>query len=569
MNKSIMQKARGLEKAELVLKNGRIINVYTNEIEAGDIAIENGMIIGIGNYDGIKEIDMKNHYIAPGLIDGHVHIESSMLTPAEFAKLIVPKGTTTIIADPHEIANVSGVEGIKFMLENSKDLPLNVYIMLPSCVPATSMENAGAKITAEDIESLRGLPNVLGLGEVMDYPAVLEGERTIHEKIRVMTPMLIDGHAPDIIGNDLNAYITAGVMTDHECTEVNSMIERLRRGMYVHLREGSVTRNLSTLLKGITKDNKHRVLFCTDDKHPEDIKKEGHINYNINLATKEKIEPLDAICMATVNAAQCYKLDHLGAIAPGKDADLIVFEDLYDIEPILVFKKGKIVAKCDEALFETKASLNDSIVDSVHFNGEDIHLKLPLKSEKVKVIELIESNITTKKIIERVKIKNNYFHYDQDKDILKLALIERHHNTKNVGIGLVKGFGFKNGALATTIAHDSHNLVVVGDSDEAMMTAIKKIKEIKGGIVLVKDNKVVDYLQLEIGGIMTNQGADIVSERLRTMHEIIKTMGLNEKIDDPFIQLSFLSLPVIPELKLTDFGLFDVNAFKHVPIEEE
>jgi adenine deaminase len=569
MNKSIMQKARGLEKAELVLKNGRIINVYTNEIEAGDIAIENGMIIGIGNYDGIKEIDMKNHYIAPGLIDGHVHIESSMLTPAEFAKLIVPKGTTTIIADPHEIANVSGVEGIKFMLENSKDLPLNVYIMLPSCVPATSMENAGAKITAEDIESLRGLPNVLGLGEVMDYPAVLEGERTIHEKIRVMTPMPIDGHAPDIIGNDLNAYITAGVMTDHECTEVNSMIERLRRGMYVHLREGSVTRNLSTLLKGITKDNKHRVLFCTDDKHPEDIKKEGHINYNINLATKEKIEPLDAICMATINAAQCYKLDHLGAIAPGKDADLIVFEDLYDIEPILVFKKGKIVAKCDEALFETKASLNDSIVDSVHFNGEDIHLKLPLKSEKVKVIELIESNITTKKIIEKVKIKNNYFQYDQDKDILKLALIERHHNTKNVGIGLVKGFGFKNGALATTIAHDSHNLAVVGDSDEAMMTAIKKIKEIKGGIVLVKDHKVVDYLQLEIGGIMTNQGADIVSERLRNMHEIIKTMGLNEKIDDPFIQLSFLSLPVIPELKLTDLGLFDVNAFKHVPIEEE
>ncbi|MFU8785852.1 MAG: adenine deaminase [Candidatus Izemoplasmataceae bacterium] len=569
MNKSIMQKARGLEKAELVLKNGRIINVYTNEIETGDIAIENGMIIGIGNYDGIKEINMKNHYIAPGLIDGHVHIESSMLTPAEFAKLIVPKGTTTIIADPHEIANVSGVEGIKFMLENSKDLPLNVYIMLPSCVPATSMENAGAKITAEDIESLKGLPNVLGLGEVMDYPAVLEGEHTIHEKIRVMTPMPIDGHAPDIIGNDLNAYITAGVMTDHECTEVNSMIERLRRGMYVHLREGSVTRNLSTLLKGITKDNKHRVLFCTDDKHPEDIKKEGHINYNINLATKEKIEPLDAICMATINAAQCYKLDHLGAIAPGKDADLIVFEDLYDIEPILVFKKGKIVAKCDEALFETKASLNDSIVDSVHFNGEDIHLKLPLKSEKVKVIELIESNITTKKIIEKVKIKNNYFQYDKDKDILKLALIERHHNTKNVGIGLVKGFGFKNGALATTIAHDSHNLAVVGDSDEAMMTAIKKIKEIKGGIVLVKDNKVVDYLQLEIGGIMTSQGADIVSERLRNMHEIIKTMGLNEKIDDPFIQLSFLSLPVIPELKLTDLGLFDVNAFKHVPIEEE
>ena len=562
-----MKKARGDQKASLVLKNGRIINVYSGEIEELDIAIDDGKIIGIGTYNGIKEIDLKKMYVAPGLIDGHVHIESSMLTPPQFAKIVLPKGTTTIIADPHEIANVSGVPGIEFMLKSSEHIPLSVYMMIPSCVPATIDENAGAMITAHDIKKLKKHPRVLGLGEVMDYPSVIQGNTMIFEKIKVMNDHMIDGHAPDVIGNDLNAYITAGVMTDHECTMVLSMQERIKRGMYVHLREGSATRNTKTLLKGLNKNNIHRVLFCTDDKHPEDIKNEGHINYNVNLAIEHGIDPVDAIRMATINAANCYHLPNIGGIAPGKDADLIIFDNLKKIEPMYVYKKGILVASHGKALFEASTEVPDAVLNTVHLDLDQLSFSLHLKSNHVKVIGLIKNNITTHHLDRTVNVLNNQFVYDKNVDILKLAVIERHHNKKLIGIGLVEGFGFKNGALAMTIAHDSHNLIIVGSSDDDMRLAAEKINEIQGGIVLVRNGKVIHFLKLEVGGIMTNAESIVVSESLKYMKKEIKDMGLDQDIDDPFISLAFLALPVIPTLKLTDRGLFDVNQFKIVPIE--
>jgi len=565
--KSIMKKARGDQKASLVLKNGRIINVYSGEIEELDIAIEDGKIIGIGEYDGIKEIDLKKMFVAPGLIDGHVHIESSMLTPPQFAKIVLPKGTTTIIADPHEIANVSGVAGIEFMLKSSEHIPLTVYMMIPSCVPATIEENAGAMITAHDIRKLKRHPRVLGLGEVMDYPSVIHGNSMIFEKINVMHDHVIDGHAPDVIGNDLNAYITAGVMTDHECTMVLSMQERIKRGMYVHLREGSATRNTKTLLKGLNKNNMHRVLFCTDDKHPEDIKNEGHINYNVNLAIESGIDPIDAIRMATLNAATCYHLPHLGGIAPGKDADLIIFDNLDKIEPLYVYKKGVLVASHGKALFEASTEVPEAVLNTVHLDLNQLSFTLHLKNNHVKVIGLIKNNITTNHLNRTVNVEDGKFLYDRNVDILKLAVIERHHNKHMIGLGLVEGFGIKDGALAMTIAHDSHNLIIVGSSDVDMRLAAEKINEIQGGIVLVQHGKVTHSLKLEVGGIMTNAESIIVSESLKHMKTEIKAMGLDQDIDDPFISLAFLALPVIPSLKLTDRGLFDVNQFKIVPIE--
>jgi adenine deaminase len=563
----MIQVSRGLVKAEFVLKNATIVNVLSGELEEADIAIHQGIIVGIGQYKGEVEHDLEKRYVAPGFIDGHVHIESSMSTPLEFAKMVLPKGTTTVIADPHEIANVCGKNGISFMLDSSERIPLNVYMMIPSCVPATKFENSGAVITANDIKSFKNHPRVLGLGEVMDYPSVIEGNANILEKIDTMKNRIIDGHAPDISGKDLNAYMQAGVMTDHECTLVESLTERVRRGMYVHLREGSATRNVKTLLKGVTKNNIHRLLFCTDDKHPEDVFIEGHINYNVNLAIAHGIEPIDAIRMATINAANCYGLNHLGAIAIHRSADLIVFEDMKKIEPIEVYKGGVLVAKNNHPLFEGDTVIPKTVKHTVHVDVSQIDLSLKIKSNPVHVIGLIKDNITTTKLIRHVKLEDNQFVYDEAIDVLKLAVIERHHMTKNIGLGLVEGFGIQNGAIAMTIAHDSHNLVCIGTDDQQMKMAIEKIVDLEGGIVIVNNHKIVEFLKLEIAGLMTSSPVKEVQETLKRMKKSVVQMGLSNDISDPFISLSFLALPVIPILKLTDQGLFDVEAFQMIPIE--
>ncbi len=566
-NKEFMPYARGDKPVDLLLKNGMLINVFTGVIEQVDVAVHNGVFVGFGDYQAKETIDLKGQYLAPGFIDGHVHIESSMMTPPQFAQVIVPKGTTTIIADPHEIANVSGVDGIEYMIKASQNIPLNVFIMVPSCVPATALENAGATITAKDIEAFKGRKNILGLGEVMDYPAVISGEAQIHEKISVMSNYPIDGHAPDILDKDLNAYITAGVQTDHECTQVESMLERIKRGMYVHLREGSATRNVLPLLKGVTKENHHRLLFCTDDKHPEDIEAEGHINYNVNLAISEGIDPVMAIRMGTLNAAQCYNLSKLGAIGLGYRADFIVFDSLKKIAPSMVYKDGKRVAENNKALFKTTKIYDESVTNTVHVKREAIDFRLPLKSNHVHVIGLIKNNITTAKKTKKVTVEDGFYKHDSSTDLMKLAVIERHKASGFMGLGLVEGYGLKNGAIAMTIAHDSHNIIIIGDNDESMTVALDKIIDLQGGIVVVENTTVVDALQLEIAGIMTTSDVDTVSNKLKTMAEKIESMGLNPAIDDPFITLAFLSLPVIPKLKLTDRGLFDVTAFKHISIE--
>ncbi len=560
---------KGEKPVDLVIKNAKIVNVFTGEIEADTLAIHEGVFVGFGDYQGKEVLDLKGAYIAPGLIDGHVHIESSMLTPSEFAKIIMPKGTTTIIADPHEIGNVSGVKGIEFILASSHNIPLDVHIMVPSCVPATEFENTGASIGVDDIKKLALKQGVLGLGEVMDYPAVLSGEKTIHQKIRAMQPRPIDGHAPDIIGHDLNAYIASGVQTDHECTQTESMLERIRRGMYVHLREGSATRNESTLLKAVTDKNDHRILFCTDDKHPEDIIREGHINYNVNLAINAGLDPVRAIRMATLNAAQCYKLTDVGAIGVGYKADFIVFKDITAIEPVLVYKEGKKVAEAGKPCFKTTPLYDEAVHNTVHIDVDKLDFTLRLSHEHVRVIGLVKNNITTTSLTRKVNVENGVYAHSPQSDLLKIALIERHKHTGNIGLGLVEGYGIKNGAVAMSIAHDSHNVIVIGDQDESMKLAVKKLTELQGGIVVVENKKIIDFLQLEIAGIMTSQAPDKVSKKLVSMNNFLTKMGLSEAIDDPFITLAFLSLPVIPELKLTDQGLFDVKTFKNVSINVE
>lgn len=564
--KTMMDQARGITKAELVFKNASVINVYSGTIDHVDVAISQGVILGTGFYHGHQEIDLQGKYLSPGFIDSHVHIESSMLTPREFAKVIVPKGTTTIIADPHEITNVLGLRAIEYMLHASENIPLDVYFMLPSSVPATSFEHSGASLNALEIASYKNHPRILGLGEVMDYPAVLQGDEEIHQKIDVMEGHTIDGHIPDLLGNDLNAYVYAGIETDHESTAIKYLNERIAKGMYVHLREGSATRNVADLIPAIHAKNIHRATFCTDDKHALDLIQEGHINYNINLAISLGVDPIDAIRMATLNAATCYGLKNTGGIAPGKLADLVIFDDLNHIEPLMVYKKGQLVAKDGHILDQTKEYVPEDVMNTVHIDLDQIDLSLPLKKNLVRVIGLVPHNIITDEIIMNVQVKDHQFVFDPSIDVLKLISIERHHMRHTVGKGLVTGFGFKNCTLGMSIAHDSHNLVIVGSNDDDILRCAKELKKIQGGIVLVKNGKVMTSLRLEVAGLMTASSGYEVAEKIKAIRSHLIESGMTMK-DDPLIALSFLCLPVIPKLKLTDQGLFDVDKFTFTTLE--
>ena len=561
------QIALGKEKATLVLKNCNMVNVLNHSLENADIAINDGIIVGIGNYDGITEIDMKNRYVAPGLIDGHVHIESSMLSPSEFSKIVIPKGTTRVIADPHEIANVLGVKGIGFMFKSSLDTPLNVHIMIPSCVPATLFETSGATISNEDVYSLKKRDGILGLGEVMDYPSVINADRFMMDKLKIMEDMIIDGHAPNVTGRELNAYLLGHIKTDHECTTVDELNEKVSRGMYVHLREGSVTRNVSTLSKGISQYNSHRLLFCTDDKHSMDIVNEGHINYNLNVAIENGIDPITALQMATINTATCYQINNVGAIAPGYVADIIAFDNIEKIEPDFVMISGNIVSEKGNLDFSTKKYQSLHVMNSVKINPKEIDFELKLENSLVKVIKLIPNNVTTMKMMRNVTIDNGIYKNNPDDDILKIAVVERHHYTGNVGLGLLEGYGLKNGAVAMSIAHDSHNIITLGDNDDDMLLAVKEIKNMQGGLVLVSEGKIIASLQLQIAGLMTNDPLEDVLEKLKILEKEAHKLGVSNAVDDPFLSLAFMALPVIPSLKITDQGLFDVDRFMHVGIE--
>ncbi|WML34840.1 adenine deaminase [Clostridium sp. OS1-26] len=553
------------EKADLVIKNANIINVFTKEIVQGDIAICMDQIVGIGNYSGINEIDAKGKYVCPGLIDSHVHIESTMVTPSEFAKAVLPHGTTTIIADPHEIANVCGINGIHFMLNQSKSLPLNVYFMMPSCVPSTPFENNGAVLSAELIEPLLSSERILGLGEVMDYPSVVSGKEEMLKKIDLFDDKIIDGHSPNLTGEALNAYRVAGIMTDHECTTIDEVIEHLRLGMYLQIREGSAARNLENIIKGMLRKNMgfNRCIFCTDDKHLEDIKKEGHISYNIKKAIACGVDPIEAICMATINTAQCYRLKRLGAIAPGYSADLIILDSLDEFNIDKVLYRGDVVYENNKLCTEISLKIEDrNVFNTVRIPNISIEdLRISLENNTATVIGLTSKELITKKETAEVRVINGAF--VQDEQFSKVAVIERHKSTKNIGLGIVSNFNIKNGAIASTVAHDSHNLIVVGDNDEDMLIAIEELKRVNGGYTIVSRGKVVGTLELPVAGIMSNSTAEYVENTLNSMLEEAFKLGINNKID-PFITLSFLALPVIPEIRITDQGLFDVSKFEFI-----
>jgi len=555
------------EKADLVIKNASIINVFTKEILKGDIAIYMDQIVGIGEYSGVKEIDATGKYVCPGLIDSHVHIESSMVTPAEFAKAILPHGTTTIIADPHEIANVCGINGINFMMNNSKELPLNVFFMMPSCVPSTPFENNGADLSAELIEPFISNKRILGLGEVMDYPSVINGSEEMLKKINLFDDKSIDGHSPNLKGKELNAYRGVGVMTDHECSTIEEARDRLRLGMYLQIREGSAARNLDSIVKGMLDNNLSfdRCIFCTDDKHLEDIRLEGHIDHNVKRAIELGVDPIDAIRMATINAAQCYKLKRLGAIAPGYSADIIILNSLENFDIDKVIFRGAIVVEDHELVhFITPKTQDRNVLGTVrihHISGND--LKIKLENNMATVIGLRAKELITKKEISQVRVVDGEF--ASDEKFSKIAVIERHKAIKSIGLGITSNFNIKNGAIASTVAHDSHNLIVIGDNDEDMLIAISELKRVNGGYTVVSRGEVKATLELPIAGLMSDKTSSFVESAVNKMLEEAFKLGINKNID-PFITLSFLALPVIPEIRITDQGLFDVTQFKFINV---
>lgn len=564
--------ARGVEKAELVIKKANIINVFTNEIIKGDVAIDKGRIVAIGQYSGWEEIDLKGKYLSPAFIDSHVHIESSKVTPGQFAKAVVPRGVTSIIADPHEIANVKGIEGIEYMLEESENIPLDVYMMLPSCVPATPFESAGAVLEAKELAKIIDKEGILGMGEMMDYVGVINGDEKVLEKIELAKEKgkIIDGHGPMITGRELNAYVAAGIRTEHECSTVKEMVERLRLGMYIHIREGSAAKNLKELIKAVNKDNLSRVMFCTDDKEPSDLLENGSIDNNIRLAIEAGIDPIDCIKIASLNPALAYGLEGKGAIAPGYRADLVVIDNLIDFNILMVFKDGKLVAENYMPLFHVTESSNTSMKNTVVIKPiKEEDLKLNIKGDKVNVIGVIPDSLITEKLVREVgkDIVVEGGEFVKGNDILKVAVIERHKATGRIGLGLVEGFGLENGAIASTIAHDSHNIIVIGDRDSDMVLAVEELKRLGGGIALAQEGKIIGSLQLEIAGLMSDKPLEEVRKGLDEILQLAyDKLSVNRNIE-PFMILSFLALPVIPSLKITDLGLFDVDKFKFINLE--
>jgi len=540
--------------AALVIKNAKIVNVFTEEIIEGDVAMRDGIIIGVGEYTGRVEIDAKGGYLCPGLIDGHVHIESSMAHPSRFANVILEKGTTSIIADPHEIANVCGSDGIQYMLDQTEWLPLSVFMMVPSCVPATAFETSGAKLTARDMEPFISHPRVLGLGEVMDYVAVVEGEGEMLDKLHLFRHHPIDGHAPTLTGDALNAYCVAGPQTDHECITYDEVLEKLRKGLRIHLRLGSANRNVEEIMKQIAQNNlpTRRMSFCTDDKHLAEIREEGHINYIVRRAVANGIPAMKAIQMATINTAEAYGIRHYGAVAPGYRADLVLFDNLTDFNPQFVITDGKVF----EPSVDSHIKPDPKIYNSVHLapRKPDI-FRLPV-SGKARILRLIPKELLTALDEEEVYTENGCF--VPKNGLLKLAVLERHHASGRVGLGILRGFDITNGAIATTVGHDSHNLVVVGDNDADMFKAVSVLEECGGGYVVVSGGEVLAKLTLNVAGLMSDAPLETILLHQRELLAAAAQLGIHTD-SDPFITLSFIALPVIPAVRLTDMGLFDVT----------
>ncbi|MBQ6820323.1 MAG: adenine deaminase [Clostridium sp.] len=576
MNKiDFMSQIKAANKAEpcdLVINNITIVDVFQNNSFIDNVAIKNGFIVGFGNYQGKIEIDGTGKYLCPGLIDAHAHIESSLVTPREYYKAALLHGITSIVIDPHEIANVLGNNGIKLIMDLAKDLPLDYYFMLPSCVPATPFETSGAILSSNDLSPFYQDEKVLGLAEVMDSPSVYNCSDDMINKLwdAKSNNLIIDGHCAGFSNDMLNVYATANILTDHESHLSKEVIERIRRGMYVHIREGSVAKNLKELIKSVSISNSRRVCFCTDDKHIDDLIENGSIDNSIKIAISYGLAPETAIQMSTLNSAECYQLKHKGAIAPGYVADLIILDDLNSFKINSVYKKGKLVVKNNKLVhidenteFEFPKLNNINIKD---ITSKDLEITLEGK-KKLNVIEINPNKLESNHLrIDISTLKNNKtFIQDIDMDLLKLAVIERHKNTGNIGLAVIKGLNLKCGAIATTVAHDSHNLLTCGTSDKDILLAIDELKKLNGGIIVVKNGKVLASIQLEIAGLITSRKSSEVVSELEKLHLAIKEIAPDINFN-PFLTLSFLSLPVIPTLKITDKGLFDVTKFKFIDI---
>lgn len=546
---------RGLEKAELVLKNARIVNVFTREILNGDIAIENGLISGIGSYEGKKEINLEGRYVCPGLIDSHLHLESTLVTPAELVTVAARHGTTTFIVDPHESANVSGLKGIDYILNQTEDVEANVFVMMPSCVPATAIDDNGCTITAQDMVPYLNNRRILGLGEVMDYISVVTADEAMHSKLDLFRERVRDGHAPFLAESDLQAYVMAGITTDHECSDFDYAMRERRCGMTVHIREGSAARNLKAIVSGIVRNqmNGEGFCFCTDDKHIEDIEKEGHIDHNVRKAIKLGMNPIDAICMATINSAKCYGLRRLGAVATGYQADLLVLDDLENMTIHDVYYNGQRIDQDSEIrVRECPAELKNT-VHVGNFTVDDLTLESPDGS--FHVIGMQEGEITT--VRKRVQLFAGPGVFHADADYQKIAVIERHKATGKTGVGIVSGFGIRGGAIASSVSHDSHNIIVIGDNDRDMALAVQELIRTQGGYTLIADHQVFDTLELPVMGLMSDAGFRYSHIKLKRMIEKAHEMGVPDGIA-PFITLSFMALPVIPEIRITPRGIYDV-----------
>lgn len=567
----LIDMAAGRKKADLLITNCNIIDVFNQQIVKGPLAIGHGRIVAYGDdYQAEQVLDAKGGYVMPGLIDGHVHIESSSLNPTQFARCVLPFGTTTIIADPHEIANVCGLDGIRYMLKASQKTPLDVRMMLPSCVPATPFEQAGCVLEAEDLAQLINEPGVHGLGEVMDYPSVITHDAKMMAKLWLAKDhnCVIDGHSPGVKGKDLAAYVMGGIMTDHECSTPDEMLERIRLGQYILLREGSTCKDLLNLIPAITPANARRCVLCTDDREPADILSTGHLNKSLRLAVEQGLDPILAITIATLNAAECFKLKDKGAIAPHYIADLCIVEDLVSFKVKHVFVAGQEIARDEKLLVEWDDYISDSVLNTVNIPKlTEANFVLPLKTEKVNVIGVNAGSVVTEHLIMDVKKdRNGHFSTQENPGLNKLAVIERHHATGNIGLGILANYGLKNGAIAVTVAHDSHNIVVVGDNDADMLAAVQDIKQMGGGFSLCQNGKVLAHLALPIGGLMSDKPAQEVAEDLHKMIAIAThSFGINPEVH-PLMTLVFMTLPVIPELKLTSNGLFDVKTYQPIAL---
>jgi len=560
--------ARGEIPSELVLKGGQVVNLFSGNIRKGDVAISDGVIVGQGlNYHGEKEVDASNRWIVPGLIDGHLHVESTMLSPSHLAAALLVHGTTSIVADPHEIANVMGLDGIRYMLEESANIPFDIFFMAPSCVPATHLETSGATLAASDLKELLKEPRILGLAEMMNFPGVLMGDPQVLEKIVLFQDRVLDGHAPLVGGYDLQAYLSAGMGSDHESSLRREAFEKMENGMMLMIREGTSAKNMDELLPVVTEKNAHRFCFVSDDLHAEDIEARGHLDYILRRAMRSGLDPVTAVRLASWNPADYFGLRRRGAVAPGYRADLVVLNDLYEFEVASVYKDGREVVRDGRltwsgpdphpASFERPAPL--AIAPLTADNFRILH-----PGKKARIIELVPGQIITRKCVESVPSADGFVKTDPEKDLIKLAVVERHKKTGHIGLSLIRGFGLQKGAIASSVAHDSHNVIVVGVTDEDMCVAVEAVRDMGGGLVVVQGGEILATVPLEIAGLMSTQPVQALVPRLRAAKRAAARIGC--PLDDPFMALSFLALPVIPELKLTDKGLVDVNRFEIVPL---